>query len=285
MAKSACKCKKSAECEECPEWIFTFADLVMLMMGFFVILWVLKPNGGKPATAEADEKWLEVVAKIRDAFDYLPDPTSKDPVDIHILMKKLEEMDPLKGKGDGGETKKKPHGATGTDPETQTVRPGKQAIIGARVLFQSGQSELSAEGKTSLAEVVKLIQGHRQIFIVKGHASQDETTGTPSEKSDPKAQLAGRMNLSMRRAQIVADFLIAAGVDPEVLRVQGCSTFEPIVQRAYSSDLNIKNRRVEIEGSDNAVSERQDASTTTHQLPPGIKIESAVTPTDTIDHR
>ena len=63
----------------------------MLMMGFFVILWVLKPNGGKPATAEADEKWLEVVAKIRDAFDYLPDPTSKDPVDIHILMKKLEE--------------------------------------------------------------------------------------------------------------------------------------------------------------------------------------------------
>ena len=41
-SKGACKCKK-VECEECPEWIFTFADLVMLMMGFFVILWVLKP--------------------------------------------------------------------------------------------------------------------------------------------------------------------------------------------------------------------------------------------------
>ena len=51
MAKS-CRCKKPAECEECPEWIFTFADLVMLMMGFFVILFVLKPEGKKapPAT-------------------------------------------------------------------------------------------------------------------------------------------------------------------------------------------------------------------------------------------
>ena len=35
MAKAHCKCKPAA-CEECPEWIFTFADLVMLMMGFFV---------------------------------------------------------------------------------------------------------------------------------------------------------------------------------------------------------------------------------------------------------
>ena len=47
----ACRCKK-AECEECPEWIFTFADLVMLMMGFFVILWVLKPDPGKKGSGK-----------------------------------------------------------------------------------------------------------------------------------------------------------------------------------------------------------------------------------------
>ena len=46
MAKS-CPKTKCPEPEECPEWIFTFADLVMLMMGFFVILWVLKPPEGK----------------------------------------------------------------------------------------------------------------------------------------------------------------------------------------------------------------------------------------------
>ncbi len=52
MSKN-CHCKKSEECEECPEWIFTFADLVMLMMGFFVILWVLKPPAGKQGTSDA----------------------------------------------------------------------------------------------------------------------------------------------------------------------------------------------------------------------------------------
>jgi outer membrane protein OmpA-like peptidoglycan-associated protein len=276
-----CKCK-STECEECPEWIFTFADLVMLMMGFFVILWVLKPAGGKPATAEADEKWLEVVAKIREAFNYLPDPTSKDPVDMHILMKKIEEMDPLKGKGDGGETKRKQHGAPGTDPETQTVRPGKQAIIGTRVQFQAGKAELSAEGKSALDEIVKLIQGHRQIFIVKGHTSSDDFASATA-KVERKQLAQDQMNLSVRRAQVVADYLTSSGVEPEVLRVQGCSTFEPIVQRAYSEDANVKNRRTEVESSDSAVSERQDTAKTTHILPPELRIESATTSTDSIE--
>ena len=47
---------RKPECEECPEWIFTFADLVMLMMGFFVILWVLKPPAGKSGDGESDER-------------------------------------------------------------------------------------------------------------------------------------------------------------------------------------------------------------------------------------
>src|SRR4028119_181629 len=104
MAKYAPKCKKP-EAEECPEWIFTFADLVMLMMGFFVILWVLKPNPGKSNDAAANEDWIKGAAAVREAFGYLPDPQSKDPVDLHLLLKKLETMKPLKGAGDGGKTK------------------------------------------------------------------------------------------------------------------------------------------------------------------------------------
>src|SRR4051812_19420718 len=118
MAKGSCKCKH-VECEECPEWIFTFADLVMLMMGFFVILWVLKPAPSK--TEEAmDPKWLEVVAKIREQFSYLPDPTSKDPVDVFMIMKKLEQIKPHKAPGKGGETDLDPKGAVGTDREVTT---------------------------------------------------------------------------------------------------------------------------------------------------------------------
>src|SRR4051794_3226414 len=90
MAKNACKCKKPGECEECPEWIFTFADLVMLMMGFFVILWVLKPPAGKQgstdaADVKAQKEWLHSIGEIRKGFGWVPDPHSSDPVDRNAI--------------------------------------------------------------------------------------------------------------------------------------------------------------------------------------------------------
>src|SRR5690349_16127340 len=141
MAKS-CRCKKPAECEECPEWIFTFADLVMLMMGFFVILWVLKPSATPPpakagdapgdpsssaaaqAAQAAQDRWLETVGAIRGGFGYVPEPGSKDPVDQAIERKRRQAQQPFKGPGDGGETKEPKKGAVGTDPLVTVVRPG-----------------------------------------------------------------------------------------------------------------------------------------------------------------
>lgn len=282
MAKSACKCKKT-ECEECPEWIFTFADLVMLMMGFFVILWVLKPTGEPKkddvkAMAQQDE-WLNTVGEIRGGFGWEPNPNSADPVDQTVIRKRQQL-----GQGKGGKTDVAPHGAQGTDRETQSIRPGKQAIIGTRVQFAAGKIELSDEGKNSLNEIVKLIQGHRQIFVVKGHTSLDDFLQNGEEKLDAKQLAQDRMNLSVRRAQVVADYLTAAGVEPQVLRVQGCSTFEPIAQRAYSDDMNAKNRRAEVESSDSPVSERQEGARTTSVPSPGLKSESASLPMEPIDH-
>src|SRR5205823_1272354 len=166
MAKGPCKCK-DAECEECPEWIFTFADLVMLMMGFFVILWVLKPAPGKSDTEAMDDAWKEVVAKIREAFDYLPDPKSTDKIDQYMILKKLQEMKPLKGPGQGGQTKLPHQGAEGTDPEVITVRPGRQAIVGARILFEPGSSKLTTDSLKVLEQIVAVIKRHRNIVLVK----------------------------------------------------------------------------------------------------------------------
>jgi flagellar motor protein MotB len=274
MAKSSCRCKKT-ECEECPEWIFTFADLVMLMMGFFVILWVLKPAPGK-SDAAMDEKWLEVVAKIREAFKYLPDPTSKDPVDMYILMKKIEEMDPLKGKGDGGETKRVPRGALGTQPEVKSIREGKYAMVGTAIHFAAGKTDLSAESTRALDQVVGQILGHRQIFLIKGHTSQDDFDGAGDDQQ--------KMDLSVRRAQVVIDYLVAHGVERKILRLEGCSSFEPVVLEAYTEDTRALNRRVEVEGTDSPVTERQDQAKTTKILPPGLATESAATPIEAQIH-
>jgi outer membrane protein OmpA-like peptidoglycan-associated protein len=248
MSKPHCKCNER-ECEECPEWIFTLADLIMCMMGLFVILWVLKP-GPKRDTDTLDGDWIKVVAAIRDAFGYMPDPKSTDPVDVHLLLKKLEGVESMKGPGDGGKSKLPRRSPQGVDDDSLTIRPGKLSVVGGKLLFAAGDAKLTPETMRLLDQIADLIRGHRNIVLIKGHASLDDLpdTATPQQ----------RMDLSLRRAQAAADYLTSRRVEPEILRVQGCSTFEPVSRAAYTEDAQSRNRRVEIEATDTLVEERQD---------------------------
>lgn len=275
MAKSACKCKKAAECEECPEWIFTFADLVMLMMGFFVILWVLKPAPGKNSPDQAvDEKWLEVVEKIREAFGRMPDPESHDPVDVQAIMKKVEQLDPSnKGPGKGGETKEPRQGAQGTDPLVMNVRPGTHVSVGGKLLFDPGDAKLTPATQKTLDEIARLIKGHRNIIVVKGHASLDDVPDRSGVADASKEQ--SLMMLSIKRADAAASYLISKGLSPDVVRVEGCSTHEPVVQKVYTPNSQILNRRVEVEATDTLVRERQD-----RDAPTTVPVLSTAPPTD-----
>jgi flagellar motor protein MotB len=239
MAAKACKCKKT-ECEECPEWIFTFADLVMLMMGFFVILWVLKPNPGKKGNSETDDYVVKIAAAIRGGFGYVPNPQSRDPVDMQMIINGLSKIHPP-GEGKRGKAESEPKGAVGTEPEVTNIRPANHATEGGKMLFDKGSADLSDETKLELAQLAEVIRGHRNIIMVKGHTSLDDL---PDGATDGQ-----KMDLSLRRAQASADFLVTKGVDPHLIRVQGCSTFEPLTEREYTVDSQTLNRRVEVEAT------------------------------------
>lgn len=253
MSKQACKCKE-VECEECPEWIFTLADLIMCMMGLFVILWVLKPSAKPERPEEArllTDNYNETLAEIRGGFGWEPDPHSSDPVDQAMIRKRLRNA----GKGEGGKTTIKRKGAEGTDPEVTTVRLGKMATAGGRLLFAPGDATLTPEVKGELDQVVDEIRGHRNLTLVKGHAGPDDLPQTATGQQ--------KMDLSIRRAQAVADYLVGKGVAPEILRVQGCSIFEPVKERAYTPDAKAMNRRVEVEATATIVTELQDPARAT----------------------
>ena len=238
----SCKCKKASECEECPEWIFTFADLVMLMMGFFVILWVTKP-GGAPKAGGAkpqDDDFVKVAAAIREAFGYVPNPASNDPVDIQMLLKKMQHIT-RPGPGEKGIAPRAREGAQGIEEDVTNIRDSKQATTGGRLLFDPGQATLRPDLISSLNDIAELVRGHRNIVMIKGHTALDDLDASATEQQ--------RMDLSIHRAQAVADYLISKGVSPEILRVQGCSTYEPIAQRAYTDAGRAANRRVEVEAT------------------------------------
>jgi flagellar motor protein MotB len=246
--KAACRCK-AVECEECPEWIFTFADLVMLMMGFFVILWVLKPSPSPKVEAAANQDWIKVAASIRTAFGYVPKSGSQDPVDMKIILDQMSQPKIPDGPGQGGKTTVRPDGARGTDPEVQAIRVGKQVLVGARAVFDRGEATLTSAALHNLDQIAEQIRGHLTIVLVKGHTALDDF--------DDKASPQQKMDLSLKRAQAVSDYLTAQGVDPEILRVQGCSTYEPVVQRDYSPEGQIPNRRVEVESTPTPVTDLQ----------------------------
>jgi flagellar motor protein MotB len=246
----ACRCKKSAECEECPEWIFTFADLVMLMMGFFVILWVLKPSPTKnDAGGAPNDDWIAVAAAVREAFGYMPDPHSKDPVDLHMLLKRLHTVNPVKGPTPGSRAHIEEQGAKGTDPEVTSIREGKVSIVGSRLLFDRGSADLTPDTRNALDQIAGKIRGHYNIVLIKGHAALDDLPEGGSTQQ--------RMEISLRRAQAAADYLVSTGVDAQVLRVQGCSTYEPVNPRAYTAEAQAANRRVEVEVTASLIGDRQ----------------------------
>jgi flagellar motor protein MotB len=256
MAKGCKKCKQE-ECEECPEWIFTFADLVMLMMGFFVILWVLKPTADEsnPKQVAAQmESYYGTIGELRGGFGWEPDPNSSDPVDQAVIKIRARN-----GPGEKGKLKRPSEGAEGTDSEVTSIRVASQATVGGRILFDRAGAALRPEETAALEHIAQQIRGHRNVFLVKGHTSRDDY----GDNGSPEAM----MDLSIRRAQTVADFLTHRGVDPEILRVQGCSIHEPVVERAYTASQQTVNRRVEVESTSTLVEDLQDRAKSVDRTP------------------
>ena len=239
----ACKkCDPHEICEECPEWIFTLADLIMCMMGLFVLLWVLKESGSKAATpAIAQAQQEQFLHAVEQGFQgYIPaDMNDRTP------LKKLN------GPGAQGESRERPESPEGTEERSSIIRPGREVTTGGRLLFDKADGRVSAELKKSLDRVGDLIRGHRQIVQIKGHASRDDL--------GPNASNSETMNLSLRRAQAVADYLVGVGVDPETIRVQGCGTFEPIRQGDSAAVAQAFNRRAEVFVTDTLVDQLQGA--------------------------
>ncbi len=256
MAKGCKKCDPHEICEECPEWIFTLADLIMCMMGLFVILWVLKPGMTTPPTpvnaAGASEPDMdEFMRDFHDGF------SGHAPMGADSAARAKRWREHF-GKGEGGDTTIKRDSPAGTDEQNTTIRPGKQSVVGGRLLFDAGSTHFTPETTRALDEIAKIIRGHRNIVLVKGHTALDDL---PEDSSAEE-----KMALSLQRAKSVADYLTGKGVEPEILRVQGCSTFEPVKQRAYSSDALLLNRRVEVMTTSNLVEEMQD-----HPAPTTVK--------------
>ncbi len=243
------------EHEGAPEWLISFADMVMLMMGFFVILFALnvQPKGGNPGGAgeESDgvalsPAQLDYVIALRRAFNNPVDPDGMDPEDA-----RLREHIRERSEGDAGDSEDP--GVSGKERNVTTVRPGERSARGTNVMFASGSSTLSNAGQKIVDDLAKRIDGQSTIVEVYGHVGAGESVGD-SERA---------MKLSLDRALSVSKRLVAGGLDYWRIRIRGAGDGDRVEPFPSGASADAHNQRVEIEVLDKSAPPREPSRTPT----------------------
>jgi len=229
--------------ESAPMWIVSFADLVTLMMSFFVVLYALKQGGAK--------QQLETTAAIKTGFGWHADPLSDDPLDK--IGRRIQGVpDPMADKNPGNAVDAS-QGADGSSTTVQTIRPGHSIVTGGKLTFDTGKTTLLPEAKEALSQIAAKVRGLNNVLMIKGHVSADELALLVD---DPNG-----MALSFRRATATADELARLGIDRRVLRPVACGSFEPVKTGAYDAASLRMNRRVEVFTTDYTASEYSPVNT------------------------
>jgi outer membrane protein OmpA-like peptidoglycan-associated protein len=124
----------------------------------------------------------------------------------------------------------------GAAPAVAAVAPRPAPAAGARadlmLTFQLNSDEMTAAAQQKargFAQALNMAELKDKRFLIEGH-------------TDARGQRDANIDLSRRRAQSVADFLIAQGVDRSRVEVKGVGPDEPLPGHTAASEAN---RRVE----------------------------------------
>jgi flagellar motor protein MotB len=223
------------EHEGAPEWLISFADNVMLQMGFFVILLALnmKPAmlgaAGEEGTGkrEQEDAMLDFAIAVRTGFNNPVDLGSTRAEDAPLIRRLVERQK-------AGEATD--NGPDGDDQNVQSVRPSGYSSLGGKVSFVDNSAVISETERRRAAEVARKIAGQRWIVEVRGHVSAAESFREGSRG----------WKLSHERAMAVREVLVEAGVDERQIRIVACGDTDPLHRRAYEPGEQRTNQRVEI---------------------------------------
>jgi outer membrane protein OmpA-like peptidoglycan-associated protein len=224
------------EHEGAPEWLISFADNVMLQMGFFVILLAInmgiKAKGptegvGDGTGGETHVEMLDLAIAIRAGFNNPVDLNSTRPQDQALVRRMLER----RGQGQS----RQPEDA-GAGRESQTILPTERSSLGGVVPFDDDSETLTSRGVARAREIGSKLKGMRWVIEVRGHASPSEA-GLDEERAS---------TLGFRRALEVARVLADSGIRWDQMRIGSAGAADRRTGRNYDRDADRANQRVEI---------------------------------------
>ncbi len=113
--------------------------------------------------------------------------------------------------------------------------------ISADMLFAPGGFNLSANGQAALNDIATRLRGLKSGKIVVYGYTDDEKVGPPLKKLG----INSNMELSSKRADVVADYLRAHGINPALISAKGRAETHPVATNTTAAGRS-QNRRVEI---------------------------------------
>ncbi|MCK9238966.1 OmpA family protein [Desulfocurvus sp.] len=222
--------------EGLPPWMATFADMVTLLLCFFVLLL---------SFANMDiMNFRTLMGSIRDAFGvqterpeatfaaYSPtrlerqgvklDSDQKAVLDLTMQLRALmEQQEELKR-------------SVGVSAE----REGALVRVDSATLFKPGQAALTAEAPQLLDNVLKVLREYNFNCVIRGHTDDQEGAGGTGP-------YASAWELSAARAAAALHYLVAkGGIDPRRMKAVGYADTRPLVPNDRPED-RARNRRVE----------------------------------------
>ena len=224
-----------------PPWMVTFADLMALMMTFFVLLYSFSKID--------EEKYRSIVGSMSRGFNgvqwikrHLTSQSrlGPEPGIIESPVPKLLAQPKPSGKNTAAFTRLNQDLSSEIAAKIIAVeQKGSELIVRLpeKVSFPSGSDVLSERITPILLRVGNILKSSEGTIMISGH-TDDRPISTPRFRSN--------WELSTGRAIAVAHFLIEdIGLDKSRIIVAGHADTAPLV-RNDSADNRAKNRRVEI---------------------------------------
>ncbi|NVK01466.1 MAG: OmpA family protein [Oceanospirillaceae bacterium] len=226
-------------------WLVTFADLMALLLAFFVLLYSFSKLDEKrfdeianafstaftlaPASGKASSNSDQIINPFPSS-DPIPKPVPKQITLEELALMELKELGLLI------------NGELATDIENGTLtvrREEKQIIIELRGdnSFASGSAEISDSILPTLERIAASLSKAQGMIIVAGHTDNQPILG---------GEFSSNWDLSAARAVSVAEYLMSfVRIDRRRFEVAGFADTKPLVAND-SPENRALNRRVEI---------------------------------------
>jgi chemotaxis protein MotB len=199
-------------------WMITLSDLTLLLLGFLV-LWY--------ATAKVDLKMPPVASPMIAAKSPLGaiavHETALSPEVWQTVRNDLERFI-----GSAG---------LANDVDIESSRSDMIVSLHDSVPFASGKADLRARALPVLEKIIALVLARSKLSVAIG--------GHTDSLRIASAEFPSNWELSAARASRVARYLIAKGIAPSRISVQGYAGFRPRRPNSTPTDRRV-NRRVEI---------------------------------------